>query len=119
MKTKGQQTLRKQTLGFTIDLLGEATITEPEAVAYQKQYLDLIDGLCREVRSAPRVEGSGRIYLPGEIEWDRRRKALVEGKGGKITMGTAAHRCHSVTVTPMALSIAARLAHSSAKTWSR
>src|SRR5439155_3413351 len=48
--------LRKQDQGFTIDLLGEATITEPEAVAYQKQYLELIDGLCREVNRWPAVD---------------------------------------------------------------
>ena len=38
-----------------------------------------VDGLCREVRAAPRAEGSDRIYLPGEIEWERRRQALAEG----------------------------------------
>src|SRR6201999_1720836 len=37
------------------------------------------DGLCRELRAAPRAAGSDRIYLPGEIEWERRRKALAEG----------------------------------------
>ena len=37
------------------------------------------DGLCREIRAAPRAEGSDRIYLPGEIEWERRRTALAEG----------------------------------------
>src|SRR5207244_325547 len=48
--------LRRQNLAFTIDLLGEATITEPEAVVYQRQYLDLIDGLCREMDRWPAVE---------------------------------------------------------------
>ena len=38
-----------------------------------------VDALAREIREAPRAEGSNRIYLPGEIEWERRRKALVEG----------------------------------------
>lgn len=37
------------------------------------------DELCREIRDAPRAAGSDRIYLPGEIEWERRRTALAEG----------------------------------------
>ena len=37
------------------------------------------DGLCREMRDAPKAPGSDRIYLPGEIEWERRRKALAGG----------------------------------------
>ena len=28
---------------------------------------------------SPRAEGSDRIYLPGEIEWERRDRALAEG----------------------------------------
>jgi RHH-type proline utilization regulon transcriptional repressor/proline dehydrogenase/delta 1-pyrroline-5-carboxylate dehydrogenase len=47
--------LREKSLGFTVDLLGEATITEPEADAVQKQYLDLIAGLTREVNGWPEV----------------------------------------------------------------
>ena len=45
--------MRHRRLGFTIDLLGEATITEPEADHVQKQYLDLIAGLSREVNRWP------------------------------------------------------------------
>jgi RHH-type proline utilization regulon transcriptional repressor/proline dehydrogenase/delta 1-pyrroline-5-carboxylate dehydrogenase len=45
--------LRKKSLGFTIDLLGEATITEGEAEHYQRQYFELIEGLAREVNTWP------------------------------------------------------------------
>lgn len=38
-----------------------------------------VDEMAEEIRRAPRVEGADRIYLPGEIEWERRQKALVEG----------------------------------------
>src|SRR5262245_56905884 len=41
--------LRERSLAFTVDLLGEATITEVEADAVQKQYLELVAGLTREV----------------------------------------------------------------------
>lgn len=37
--------LRRQQLGFTLDLLGEATLSEEEAVAYQQRYLDLLTSL--------------------------------------------------------------------------
>jgi len=48
--------LREQNLTFTIDLLGEATITEAEADHYQAQYLELLDGLGREVNQWPAVD---------------------------------------------------------------
>jgi RHH-type proline utilization regulon transcriptional repressor/proline dehydrogenase/delta 1-pyrroline-5-carboxylate dehydrogenase len=47
--------LRKQKLAFTVDLLGEATITEREADHVQKQYLELVDGLTREVNTWPEI----------------------------------------------------------------
>jgi RHH-type proline utilization regulon transcriptional repressor/proline dehydrogenase/delta 1-pyrroline-5-carboxylate dehydrogenase len=45
--------LRRRSLAFTVDLLGEATITETEADQYQAEYLKLIEGLSREVNSWP------------------------------------------------------------------
>ncbi len=45
--------MRTRRLAFTIDLLGEATITETEADHVQKQYLDLLAGLTREVNAWP------------------------------------------------------------------
>ena len=47
--------MRRRSLAFTIDLLGEATITEAEAEQYQQQYLELIEGLSREVNAWPAV----------------------------------------------------------------
>lgn len=43
--------LRRKQLTFTVDLLGEATITEKEAEKSQRDYLELIEGLSREVNS--------------------------------------------------------------------
>jgi len=45
--------MRDRRLAFTIDLLGEATITEPEADHVQKQYLDLLHGLTHDVNALP------------------------------------------------------------------
>lgn len=33
----------------------------------------------REIRGAPRVAGTDRVYLPGEMEWERRNDALARG----------------------------------------
>jgi RHH-type proline utilization regulon transcriptional repressor/proline dehydrogenase/delta 1-pyrroline-5-carboxylate dehydrogenase len=44
-------TLRGRSLGFTIDLLGEATITEAEADQYQGEYLKLVAGLAEAVNT--------------------------------------------------------------------
>jgi len=43
--------LRKKHLTFTVDLLGEATITEREAAKSQQDYLELIEGLSDEVNA--------------------------------------------------------------------
>jgi RHH-type proline utilization regulon transcriptional repressor/proline dehydrogenase/delta 1-pyrroline-5-carboxylate dehydrogenase len=45
--------LRKQGLGFTIDLLGEAVLSESEAGEYQKQYLHFVDGLTTRAAEWP------------------------------------------------------------------
>src|SRR5207244_5448619 len=48
--------LRRRTLAFTVDLLGEATITEAEADHYQAEYLTLIEGLSRHVNAWPAID---------------------------------------------------------------
>ncbi len=44
-----------------------------------KAFKQRVDALIREVRNAPRATGAAHIYLPGEMEWERREKALAEG----------------------------------------
>ena len=47
------RTLRKrraQKIGFTVDLLGEAVVSERETDEYAARYLDLLEGLARETR---------------------------------------------------------------------
>src|SRR5438477_9186379 len=41
---------RSQGIGFTVDLLGEAVVSEPEADEYAARCLDLIDGLAAQTR---------------------------------------------------------------------
>lgn len=47
--------LRQRSLAFTVDLLGEATITEVEADKAQQEYLTLIADLSREVNALPTI----------------------------------------------------------------
>ena len=48
--------LRRKNMAFTIDLLGEAVLTESEALHYQQQYFELVRGLCRTVNEWPDIE---------------------------------------------------------------
>ena len=45
--------LRRRSLAFTVDLLGEATVTEKEADESRDEYLELIDGLSRAANAWP------------------------------------------------------------------
>jgi RHH-type transcriptional regulator, proline utilization regulon repressor / proline dehydrogenase / delta 1-pyrroline-5-carboxylate dehydrogenase len=59
--------LRRRRLAFTVDLLGEATVTEAEADLYQAEYFELIKGLTRDVNSweaIPQVDADDRGPLP-------------------------------------------------------
>jgi RHH-type proline utilization regulon transcriptional repressor/proline dehydrogenase/delta 1-pyrroline-5-carboxylate dehydrogenase len=47
--------LRKQGFAFTLDLLGEAVISDREAEAYQQQYLTLIRGLAETLNQSPEI----------------------------------------------------------------
>ncbi len=38
-----------------------------------------MDGMIREIKAAPKAQGADRIYLPGEMEWERRSRALADG----------------------------------------
>ena len=61
------QRLRSQNLAFTIDLLGEATISEAEAEHVQKQYLDLLHGLPPVINQAaelPSIDRDDRGPIP-------------------------------------------------------
>ncbi len=49
--------LRKSGMTYTIDLLGEAVITELEAAEYLQRYLDLIEQLAQQAQGWKRKEG--------------------------------------------------------------
>jgi len=42
-------------------------------------FLDRVDGLIDEIHSAPKIKGVDRLYVPGEMEWERREVARGNG----------------------------------------
>jgi len=59
--------LRARRLAFTLDILGEATLSEAEAQAYQRRYLDLLEGLAARAASwapVPLIDEAPRGPLP-------------------------------------------------------
>src|SRR6266581_8900307 len=44
-----------------------------------EQFKERMDQTIREIRASEKAGGAERIYLPGEMEWERRDKALAEG----------------------------------------
>ena len=84
-------TLRKQGFAFTLDLLGEAIISEPEAEAYQKSYLELIEGLAPVVNAWPvhhRVDCDHEGPLP-RVNVSLKLSALVSQFRPSDAVGTA------------------------------
>lgn len=56
------QKLRRSGYAFTLDLLGEAVISDTEADRYQQSYLDLISGMAERVDSWSEVEAIDRDH---------------------------------------------------------
>ena len=72
--------------------LGDVTIdriVELEGLGYEPTFFfpdatmegfkEQMDCLIRQIRDAPKAKGAERIYLPGEMEWDKYDKAMREG----------------------------------------
>jgi ureidoglycolate dehydrogenase (NAD+) len=50
-----------------------------DAAAIEPDLPDRVDALVDEVHAAPRAEGVPRLYVPGEMEWERLAAARTEG----------------------------------------
>ncbi len=50
-----------------------------QLIAPRQEFLARVDKLIEELQNAPKAEGADRIYVPGEMEWERRRSALTKG----------------------------------------
>ena len=58
---------RKNKIGFTVDLLGEACLSDNEAIVYQKRYLDLIEWLARDSgkwETVPQIDQDNEGAIP-------------------------------------------------------
>jgi len=56
--------LRRDNLAWTVDILGEAAVSEKEALEYQKKYLALLEQLNREQKHWPPLDSS-----EGQADW--------------------------------------------------
>jgi RHH-type proline utilization regulon transcriptional repressor/proline dehydrogenase/delta 1-pyrroline-5-carboxylate dehydrogenase len=67
--------LRKDDFGFTVDILGEATVSEEEAQQYRRAYLDLLEELDRE-------QGGWRSLGKGDtgLDWGHAPKVNISIK---------------------------------------
>jgi RHH-type proline utilization regulon transcriptional repressor/proline dehydrogenase/delta 1-pyrroline-5-carboxylate dehydrogenase len=64
---KSLTSLRKQSMTFTMDVLGEAVVTETEAQAYLNQYLELIQQLTaasQQWSAVPQIDSADGAALP-------------------------------------------------------
>ncbi|MBN9615785.1 MAG: hypothetical protein BGO25_03820 [Acidobacteriales bacterium 59-55] len=60
--------------------LGQAFIAiNIEAILPIESFKTRIDSMILQIRQAPTATGSDRIYMPGEIEWEKRENALKNG----------------------------------------
>ncbi len=50
-----------------------------KAITGGETFKERMDRAICEIRNAPKAKGTERIYLPGEMEWERRNRALAEG----------------------------------------
>jgi ureidoglycolate dehydrogenase (NAD+) len=60
--------------------LGQAFIViNPAIILPIEHFKGRVDTMIRKLRESPKAKGSSRVYLPGEIEWERREDALRNG----------------------------------------
>ncbi|SKA75170.1 L-proline dehydrogenase /delta-1-pyrroline-5-carboxylate dehydrogenase [Paucidesulfovibrio gracilis DSM 16080] len=71
---KGMKKLRKDGFAFTVDLLGEATVSEEESEAYMNGYLELLDAVAGEQASWAALGGNG------DLDWGYAPKVNVSVK---------------------------------------
>ena len=46
----------------------------------QDVYIRRVSQMADELKNGPKAKGKNRIYLPGEMEWEKREKALASGE---------------------------------------
>lgn len=49
------------------------------AMSSKEEFEGMMDRLAAELHNAPVAKGKDKVYVPGEMEWEKREKALKEG----------------------------------------
>ena len=49
------------------------------AMMPEGQFIERMEGLVEEIHQAPRADGVDRLYIPGEMEWERYDRAMDDG----------------------------------------
>lgn len=81
---KELQVLHKQGIAFTVDLLGEYTLSDPEADQYQNRYLDLIHNLidaCEKWPADPVIDALPRVNVSIKVSALDPQIKAVDPKG--------------------------------------
>ena len=80
--------LRSHGVGFTLDVLGEATVSEAEGSAYRQTYHDLLDGLAE--RAVGRIDGAlPARERPGQQRF-KRQDGAPDGMAGAHARASSA-----------------------------
>ena len=54
-------------------------VIDGNALMPAQEFTQKVEALIEEVHNVPRAEGVDRLFVPGEMEWERRDRALREG----------------------------------------
>jgi RHH-type proline utilization regulon transcriptional repressor/proline dehydrogenase/delta 1-pyrroline-5-carboxylate dehydrogenase len=71
--------LRKNNFGFTVDILGEASVSENEAEQYQLSYLDLLDILKKEEKNWTSLGDT-----TSELDWGHAARVYISVKPSSL-----------------------------------
>lgn len=71
---KGIRKLRKDGFAFVLDLLGEATVSEEEAIAYREGYMEVLEAIHKECGKWAALDSSG------DLDWGNAPKVNVAVK---------------------------------------
>jgi ureidoglycolate dehydrogenase (NAD+) len=60
--------------------LGQSfVVINPGVMQPIRDFKHRVDSMIRKIRASPKAKNSTRVYLPGEIEWEHREDALING----------------------------------------
>ncbi len=95
--------MRKDNFAFTVDILGEATVSEKEGLEYQQSYLELLDGLGKDAGKWKALEDGDGLdwgYSP-KVNISIKPSALYSQARPSDFAGSVAAICHRLK--PVAL----------------